>query len=180
MFPHSLNHDNPPLLLHVCCAPCAGGCVERLLRENRKVRLFFSNSNIVSEEEFEKRLHSVRLLAEIYQLPLDVDAYDHTAWLKNVMEMRNEPEGGKRCRICFAWALGRTAMKAQQLGCHFTTSLTVSPHKSSKVIFDVGTQYAHFEKIDFKKQNGFQISRIIAKKHSFYLQNFCGCEFAIR
>ena len=33
---------------------------------------------------------------------------------------------------------------------------------------------------DFKKQNGFKISREIAKKYNMYAQSYCGCEFSIR
>ena len=67
------------LLLHVCCAPCASACVERLLESEREIVLFFSNSNIHTEEEFEKRLFHVRRLAEIHHLELLVDEYDHAA-----------------------------------------------------------------------------------------------------
>ena len=77
--------EQPVLLLHVCCAPCAGGCVDRLIREeNRKVVLFYSNSNIVSAEEFEKRLDSVKKLTELYDLELIVDPYDNANWLKHI------------------------------------------------------------------------------------------------
>ena len=54
------------LLLHVCCAPCAAGCVERLIAEDREVTLYFSNSNIATEEEFARRLVSVEALARIF------------------------------------------------------------------------------------------------------------------
>jgi predicted adenine nucleotide alpha hydrolase (AANH) superfamily ATPase len=171
--------DTPPLLLHVCCAPCAGGCVDRLLKdENRKVVLYYSNSNINTREEFEKRLDSVRLLAELYQLELVVDPYDHEAWLKHVAGLENEPERGVRCPRCFGWSLKRAAEYAASRQMNFATSLTVSPHKNSKVIFDVGSIYPHFEPWDFKKKDGFKRSREIAKENHFYLQNFCGCEFS--
>ena len=61
-----MNGTSPALLLHVCCAPCASACVERLLAEGRQITLYFSNSNIVSEEEFEKRLRCVKLLAKFH------------------------------------------------------------------------------------------------------------------
>ena len=36
------------------------------------------------------------------------------------------------------------------------------------------------EILSFKKQNGFKISRSIAKENNMYMQNYCGCEFSIR
>ena len=48
------NLENTPLLLHVCCAPCASACVERLLETGREIRLYYSNSNITTKEEFER------------------------------------------------------------------------------------------------------------------------------
>ena len=71
------NSTEPMLLLHVCCAPCAAGCVERLLETGREVRLYYSNSNITTKEEFERRLDSVERLAGIFGLALEVDPYDH-------------------------------------------------------------------------------------------------------
>jgi len=58
--------DSSDLLLHICCAPCGGGCVNRpeMIAPDRQVTLFYSNSNLDSAEEFEKRLAPVRFLAE--------------------------------------------------------------------------------------------------------------------
>ena len=117
----------PEILLHVCCAPCGGGCVERLLREGRQVRLYYSNSNLASLDEFERRLDSVKRLATHFGVPLEVDAYDHAAYLAAVAGLENEPERGARCAKCFAFNLGRTAKRAAELGVTFSTTLTVLP-----------------------------------------------------
>ena len=53
------------ILLHTCCAPCAGGCVERLLEENRRVILYYSNDNMCDIGEFNRRLDSVKLLERL-------------------------------------------------------------------------------------------------------------------
>ena len=170
----------PPLLLHVCCAPCAGGCVDRLLNEEkREIILFYSNSNINTREEYDRRLESVKKLAEIYNLELVTDPYDHESWLKHISGFENEPERGARCSLCFGWSLKRTAEYAASRKMNFATSLTVSPHKNSKIIFEVGKQFSNFEEWDFKKRDGFKKSREIAAKNAFYLQNFCGCEFSV-
>ena len=168
------------LLLHICCAPCGGGCVERLLGEGRKVRLFYSNGNIATREEFDRRLGSVKVLARHFGVELEVDEYDHAAYLAAVAGLENEPERGARCSRCFAFNLGRTARRAAELGLPFATTLTVSPHKNSSVIFAAGGEHPNFEAIDFKKRDGFLRSNRIARELGFYRQNFCGCEFSLR
>jgi predicted adenine nucleotide alpha hydrolase (AANH) superfamily ATPase len=172
--------DNTGLLLHICCAPCGGGCVNRpeMISPERRVVLYYSNSNLDSREEFDRRLLPVRRLAEFYGLELLVDPYDHEAWLAAVAGLEDEPECGKRCRKCFEFNLGRTAAAANGLG--FATTLTVSPRKSSRVIFETGEQWQNFEAIDFKKKNGYLIGRNFALEHGFYRQNYCGCEFSRR
>ena len=170
----------PGILLHICCAPCGGGCVERLLGEGRTVRLFYSNGNIATSEEFERRLASVKILARHFGVELEVDPYDHAAYLAEVSGLENEPERGARCARCFAFNLGRAARRAAELGMTFSTTLTVSPHKNSAVIFAAGGAYPNFEAIDFKKRDGFRNSNRIARELGFYRQNFCGCEFSLR
>ena len=82
------------ITLHTCCAPCATACIERLLQEDWTPRLFFSNSNIDSITEYEKRLAEVRRLADRYSLELTADPYDHESWLKAVEGLESEPEEG--------------------------------------------------------------------------------------
>lgn len=169
------------ILLHVCCAPCAVGCVERLREEGRCPVLFFANSNLATALEFERRLDSVRRLAEAAGLPLLVDGYRHDDWRAAVAGFEAEPEGGRRCRACFDFSLRRTAAQAAELGIDaFTTSLTVSPHKNSAQIFDVGAAHPGFVACDFKKRDGFKRSRELAKQYGFYFQDFCGCEYSKR
>lgn len=166
------------MILHICCAPCGGGCVERLKERGEKGILFYSNSNLDSREEFERRLACVRQLAESEQMELVVDEYDHESWLQAVKGFENEPEQGERCRHCFRFSLSRTAQFAD--GENFCTTLTVSPRKRSKVIFDIGSEWDNFVPEDFKKRDGYRRSCEIARQSGFYRQNYCGCEFSLR
>lgn len=173
------------LILHCCCAPCASSCVERVLMENpgRKLTLFFSNSNLNTEEEYHKRLECVRKLASFHQLELVIDPYDHRSWLASLSALPNAasyPEKGPRCGICFTFSLTRAALFAQKRGANFATTLTVSPHKNSRLIFSIGEKWSNFEPWDFKKKDGYKRSTILSKEFDFYRQNFCGCEFSIR
>lgn len=168
-------------LLHICCAPCGGGCVERLKREeNVTPVLYYSNSNLCSKEEFDRRLESVKILAEAYNLRLEVDPYDHEAWLKAVSGFEDAPERGARCEKCFAFNLARAAARAQETESCFATTLTVSPMKSSRTIFAIGENLPGFKPWDFKKKEGYKLSCTIAAELKFYRQNFCGCEFSKR
>lgn len=172
---------NKKILLHVCCAPCATSCVERLLAEKRDVCLYFSNSNINSKTEFEKRLSYVENLAGIFAVGLEIDPYRHDDWLEQVRGLEHEAEKGLRCVKCFGWSLGRIAERAASSGIeNFATTLTVSPHKISRLIFEAGSQHPGFEAWDFKKQDGFRRSRELSDKFKLYRQSYCGCEFSLR
>ncbi len=169
------------ILLHICCAPCGSASIERLLLENMEVTLFFSNSNINTEEEFKKRLESVKKLSEVFNIPCMVDEYDHSRWLSIVKGYEKEPEKGRRCGICFNYALSRTAMMAETLKIeNFTTTLTISPHKISKIIFEKGSKYPGFLPYDFKKKEGFKRSIELSGEYNLYRQSYCGCEFSIK
>lgn len=140
--------------------------------------MYFSNSNLCDEEEYAKRLAAARTVADHFGLELIADPYDHNAWLAAVQGLENEPERGARCSACFCFSLTRTAEMAQRLGMSFATTLTVSPHKNSAVIFDIGAAWEHFEPWDFKKKDGFRLSIENSRELGLYRQNFCGCEFS--
>lgn len=166
------------LLLHVCCAPCSTHAIE-LLKKNYIVTLFFSNSNIDPKEEYDKRLKNANIIAKLHNLTLIEDQYNHKAWQASTKKYKDEPEKGKRCKICFNYSLRRTANYAKEHNYDlFTTTLTVSPHKDSKLILELGNNYENFLNINLKKQDGFKHSIELTKKHKLYRQNYCGCEYS--
>ena len=59
----------------------------------------------------------------------------------------------------------------------FATSLTVSPHKVSQVIFEASAD-KRFLKADFKKRDGFRASLERSAELGLYRQDYCGCEFS--
>lgn len=174
------------VLLHVCCGPCASACVPRLKESGHGVTMFYSNSNIDTREEFDKRAAEAAHLAEADGVDVAFDAYDHDAWLEEVAKgYENEPEKGKRCERCFRFNLARAARYAAENGYDaFTTSLTVSPHKPSSVVFAAGdgatVPGTAFLREDFKKKEGFKISVRRAAELGLYRQSYCGCEFSRR
>ncbi|MDY3229029.1 MAG: epoxyqueuosine reductase QueH [Kiritimatiellia bacterium] len=171
------------VLLHTCCGPCASACVPRLKDEGHEVTMFYANSNIDTEEEFKRRLAAASQLAAADGVGLVADEYDHAAWLRDVAAgLEDEPEKGARCAKCFRFNLARTAAYAAAHGYDaFVTSLTVSPHKVSPVIFAQGDAVsAKFLHYDFKKKEGFKLSVRRAQKLGLYRQSYCGCEFSKR
>lgn len=171
--------EEKKILVHVCCGPCATSSVERLLEEGWSPVLFFSDSNIYPEEEFEKRYENLLIVAENYSLPVIKDHYDHEAWREWVKGLEEEKEHGARCLRCFRFNLLRTMEKAKEMGIpHFCTTLTVSRFKKSASIFKEGEDLEGFEAIDFKKKDGFSRSCQLAKEMNLYRQSWCGCEFS--
>lgn len=171
--------DESKALLHTCCAPCASACIPRLRAQGFKVVLFFANSNIDTREEFERRRAEVEKLAAIDGVEAVFDAYDHADWLKRVAAgFEDAPEKGERCARCFRYNLARTEAYARAHGfAAFTTTLTVSPHKVSAIIF-ASSDAPEFLKEDFKKQDGFLKSVRRAEELGLYRQAYCGCEFS--
>lgn len=169
------------LLLHVCCGPCSTSSIERLLEEGYEPVLFFSDSNIFPYEEFMKRYENLMIVAQHYGLETILDSWNHDEWLEWIKGHENDREHGARCSLCFRFNLLRTKAKAEELGIHkFTTTLTVSRFKSSGTIFSQGEDLEGFEKIDFKKKDGFNRSIQISKELGLYRQKWCGCEFSLR
>ena len=193
------------ILLHVCCAPCSTHCVHALREAGLEPVVYYSNSNIDTEEEWERRLAALRAFAGAEGVEVRVDPRDAAAWEREVAAgFEDEPEGGARCDRCFRFNLARAAAEAARLGVDaFTTSLTVSPHKSSPRVFAAGRAAAEavrtasgtaprgadepapppapaFAEFDFKKKGGFQDSVALARKYGLYRQAYCGCRFSKR
>lgn len=175
------------ILLHTCCGPCACACVPRLRARGDDVTMLFANSNIDTCEEFEHRRAEAERLARIEGVDFAALDYDHDEWLREVAAgYEHEPEKGMRCTRCFRYNLRKAAEYAKAHGiAAFTTSLTVSPHKVSPVIFAEGQSVARetgvaFSEDDFKKKEGFKLSVRRAAELGLYRQSYCGCEFSKR
>jgi hypothetical protein len=169
------------LLLHICCAPCGAYVVEKL-KKKYSITLFFYNSNIDTLDEYSKRLLEVVKLAKIYNLPLIIKNYNHASWLKRIKGLEKEPEKGLRCFSCYEQRLKKTAAIAKEKKFDiFSTTLTISPYKNSEKINEIGNKTGIKNEIEFLEQkfdrNDYQQSVELAKKHNFYRQKYCGCEF---
>ncbi len=175
--------DKKRLLLHTCCGPCSTHCVKELI-EDYEVVMYWYNPNIHPYGEYDARLEAGEEVAKQLGVELIEGAYDAERWLKMVEGFENQPEGGKRCYICFAERLKRTAEYAKENGFDvFTTTMTISPHKDADVINRIGKY--HSEKIgiewlesNFKKKDGFKKSGEMSRKMGLYRQESCGCIYS--
>ncbi len=172
------------VLLHICCAPDATYPFLYLRGRHYRVTGFFYNPNIYPLSEYEKRLEEIVRFSRVAGMDLEVGKYDKDSWVERIKGTENEPEGGKRCYICYKMRLEETARIAKEKGFdYFTTTLSISPHKKIKWIFDIGEQIGNkyevkFLKADFKKRNGFKSSIVLSKYYKMYRQNYCGCVFS--
>ena len=173
----------PKLLLHSCCGPCSTAVLERIM-PYFDITVLYYNPNIEPLEEYERRKATqLQLLKELNIKFMDCD-YENEKWRKVVEPLKDEPEGGKRCSVCFGLRLRYVALKAKQNNFeYFTSTLTVSPHKNSKLINlighqvggNVGVKYLYS---DFKKREGYKRSIELCKKYCLYRQNYCGCLYS--
>ena len=171
------------IVLHICCGVCAAGVVDRLTLEGHQVLGLFYNPNIHPLEEYERRLEATHKVAGELNFPLEAGPYAPEEWFEETSSLENEPEGGRRCEVCFRVRLRKAYLYLQGYGWDaFTTTLTVSPHKSADVINQVGQEIGgdRFLVRDFKKKEGFQRATKLATKWALYRQDYCGCLYSMR
>lgn len=175
------------ILLHACCAVCCAYPIQKLINLGYEPVIYFCNPNIYPKQEYDRRLNELNDYAIKQGYVLIIEEKNLTPdWYNFIKGLEQEPEKGLRCEKCFDFRLERTIKKAIELKISLiSTTLTVSPHKSSKTIFKVLKQLKEkynidYLPLDFKKENGFLITSQIATKENFYRQNYCGCEFSIR
>lgn len=177
--------ERKKLLLHVCCAPCATHVIETL-GGSFEITCYFDNPNIWPLGEYRLRLEETRRLARLIKVPVLIGPYDTALWMRATRGLEEEPEGGRRCEICYRLRLGNAAETAAALGFDlFCTTLTISPHKRAAAVNEAGTRAARdagasFLEADFKKGGGFQRSVRLSDTYGLYRQRYCGCRYSMR
>ena len=119
--------DKKRLLLHSCCGPCSSYVISYLTKYF-DITVLYYNPNIEPLEEYEHRKAEQKRLLEILNVKfMDCD-YDNKSFEDAVLDLHDEPEGGKRCTVCFGLRLRYTAKLAKKNNFdYFSTTLTVSP-----------------------------------------------------
>jgi epoxyqueuosine reductase len=169
--------------LHICCAVCAAGAAERLQQEGHQVQGFFYNPNIYPEEEYLRRLENAQKVAMELHFPLTAGPYLPDDWSQLTAPLAGEPEGGRRCPVCFRMRLEKTYEFMQESACEiFTSTLTMGSNKPADLIGRLGREVGggRFLPQDFKKKEGFKRAGELARQWGLYRQHYCGCRYSLR
>lgn len=183
----TLPTNTDSVVLHSCCAPCSTGLIDYLIEQKLTPIIFYYNPNIFPQKEYEIRKAENKRYAESLGLSfIDAD-YDHKKWQELTFALRNEPERGQRCSLCFEERLTVTARFAYENGHSlFATTLATSRWKNLEQINQAGALAAEqFDGVTFWannwRKNGLAERQAqISKEFDFYRQQYCGCEYSLR
>ncbi|KAA0456374.1 MAG: epoxyqueuosine reductase QueH [Candidatus Thioglobus sp.] len=175
------------LLLHSCCAPCAGEIMEALAASKIETTIFFYNPNIHPQEEYLLRKEeNIRFAQKLKMDFIDYD-YDQDNWFERTKGQEDEPERGARCSTCFDMRFEVTAQYAKDNGFSLISStLGISRWKDIEQINACGARsagnYAGINYWDFnwRKQGGSSRMLELSKRENFYQQEYCGCVYSLR
>lgn len=174
------------LLLHSCCGPCSSYVID-ILSKYFDITILYYNPNIYPLDEYKKRFEDQVKIANCLNKDIKVIdyKYDPNVYYDYVKGHEKDKEGGERCHLCYRLRLEETAKYAKENGFdYFTTTLSVSPYKNSKVLNEIGEELekkygVNYLYSDFKKREGYKKSIELSKKYDLYRQDYCGCVFSI-
>lgn len=180
----------PRLLLHSCCGPCNTYPME-LLANYFELTLYFNNSNIYPSEEYMRRLDELMKYVDYFNnkyqtnIKCIVTPYEGEKFLNYLEIYKNEPEGGKRCELCFIKRLDEAYKYASENNFdYFTTVMTISRNKNSHTLNQIGLKLANkypntkYLITDLKKKDGTLKGIKIANELNMYRQDYCGCLYS--
>ena len=190
------NYDRPKLetpngesslLLHSCCAPCAGEVMEAVAASDIYTTVYFYNPNIHPIEEYELRKEENKRYCEALNFKfIDAD-YDKDNWFDRIKGLEDEPERGERCTKCFDMRFERSALFAHENNFSlFATTLGISRWKDLDQVNNSGLRAANrydnlaFWDFNWRKQGGSSRMIEISKREEFYQQEYCGCVYSLR
>ncbi|MDB9997705.1 epoxyqueuosine reductase QueH [Gammaproteobacteria bacterium] len=179
--------DNDSLLLHSCCAPCAGEVMEAVAASDIKTTVYFYNPNIHPIAEYEIRKDENKRFCDKLGFEfIDAD-YDKDNWFERIKGLEDEPERGKRCTECFDMRFERSALYAHENDFNvYATTLGISRWKDMDQINTSGDKAAaRYDEITYwdfnwRKQGGSSRMIEISKQENFYQQEYCGCVYSLR
>ena len=168
------------ILLHVCCAPCATYCVERLRELAFAVTGYWYNPNIHPYSEHERRRETLAQYAQAIDLPMVWElGYDIVPFMRAI---HRREQFRVRCRVCYRLRLERAAQVAAREGFDaFTTTLLISPYQDQTALRAIGDKMAEIYGIDFYFENfrrGWAQHAVMAREYDLYSQRYCGCIYS--
>ena len=179
--------ENKSLLLHSCCAPCAGEVMEAVAAAGIKQTVFFYNPNIHPLKEYEIRKEENIRFCEQMDIPFIDGDYDSDNWFERTQGQEWEPERGERCTSCFDMRFERSALYAYENGFDvYSSTLGISRWKDMDQINGSGERAANryegmsYWTFNWRKQGGAQRMIELSKREEFYQQEYCGCVYSRR
>lgn len=175
------------ILLHSCCAPCAGEIMQAVKASGMQATVFFYNPNIHPQAEYEMRKQENIRFCEQLDMPFVDGDYDTENWFSRISGLEDEPERGRRCSVCFDMRFERTALYAAEHGFPLICStLGISRWKNMDQINQSGVRATSrypdvtYWTLNWRKQGGSQRMIEISKRQQFYQQEYCGCVYSLR
>lgn len=174
-----LKEQQPELLLHVCCGPCAITTIAAVQADGLKPVGLFYNPNIHPLQEYLKRREGAAQVAERSGIPLRFCApeYDPRLFLHAVHGQEED-----RCRHCYRLRLARVAQTAKTHGfTHFSSSLLYSKRQRHEEIIEAAKAVEKDSRVEFYYRDlrpTWQHGIDLSKDWGIYRQNYCGCIYS--
>lgn len=184
--------NKPRVALHACCAPCSSHTLE-YLTQYFDVTIIYENSNVFPLKEFEIRRDEIKWFVDKFNKNNNQDVkivfppYDHDRYMEELRPLSNEPEGGQRCKLCYAKHIRDALQYASNHKFDYAcTTLTISRQKNSQPINEIAREVAanfpdtKYFYSDFKKKGGLSRVNELKEEYNLYQQEYCGCEYSLR
>lgn len=174
------------VLLHCCCAPCAGAVLECLQANEIDTLVYFYNPNIHPRQEYLVRRDELIELCRTLGFPYAVGDYEVQRFAAAVRGHEDEPERSTRCQLCFDLRLEQAASFAREAGIDlFTTTLATSRWKSKAQVDAAGLRAQQLSGVtywtqDWRKKGMAERRNYMVREIGFYNQLYCGCVFGRR
>lgn len=186
------SNKRPTILLHGCCAPCSSFPLE-FLNPYMDITIYYNNSNIYPMDEYQIRkdelIHYVDLFNKTHQANVKVilPTYDPIHYHKLLEPLKDEPEGGKRCHMCYRIRMNEAFQYAHENHFdYFCTVMTISRQKPSELLNKIGEELQNkypntkYFYSDFKKKKGIDRKKEIQEEYHLYNQTYCGCKYSMK
>lgn len=176
------------ILLHACCAPCSIEPVAGLLSAGHDITIYFSNSNIHPQAEYDRRLNTLLTWAASRAIPVVEDTYHPEEWwqrqndLETLDASAEDPAHEQRCRTCYRLRLEHAAAYAASHGFDaVSTTLAVSPYQFTRTIeqeLEDAARKAGVAPLFIDWHPLYPDSVRDSKALGMYRQKYCGCAYS--
>ena len=180
--------EKKSLLLHVCCGICSCYPIS-FLDKYFNITIIFNNSNIYPLEEYNKRKNTLIEHIQKYYKHIKIiePEYNNIEYDNKVKHLKDLPEKGLRCHLCYEIRIKQAYDYADANKFDYvTTVMTVSRHKDSNIINNIGLRlekdysFTKYFISDFKKNDGSLKTNKEARENNMYRQSYCGCKYSIK